>query len=309
MERTSFDRGPMLGYHSVSHSVRFCDSECMKHYRFHRSSSPTQILLHNKHSSTASDRHFLSVFCGLLSTDLERNKVSAQFYCDSSQNDRVYVLLQIRFVPKQRFLAFYLSDNFFPTTCLPNSMQLTDEDNFIIAGLQLVMKAVLAKLNFPDILTCMSSILSDISPTTFPEESLEMPPPQFSLESLPIGFSISEDQAIFCPHLYTVVLHKRKKTYITYLLAKLSGELEKDNQFIVLFYNHSVDCKIKTTYVVEDSHVSITVKSFEVSESQALSSYDKQIVECCKKIVCVEVISMLRENGVDSLEAFITNYK
>lgn len=313
METTSFDRGPLLGYH-VSETVRFCNDECMKHYRFHRSSSHTQVLFHTKTtplSCSVSHRHFLTVFCGLLGTNLERSKVIARFFCGSSQKEGVYVLLQIRFVPKQQFLAFVLSDDFLPVTCVPNPMPLTDEDMLIIAGFQLVMKSILAKLGFPDFSTCVSSILEDENSTTFPERSLEVSPLQPSLDNLPDGFKISEeDQTIVCPHPYSIVLHRTMKSYTICLLANLTAEVKENGQFLALFYSCSVDCTVKAIYAVEDSLVAVTVKRVDGSESQPLlSSYDELVVECCKSIVHVELMSMLKERGVDRLGAFVTNYK
>ena len=308
METTSFDRGPMLGYHAVSHTVRFCDGECMKHYRFHRSSLPTQFLFHDKQLKCAfSDRHFLTVFCGLLDTNLERNKVIAKFCCEDSQTERVYVLLQVRFVPKQRFLAFYLSDDFLPVSCLPESMPLTDDDMFIITSLQLVMKEMLTKLNLPYISACMSLISSQ---ATFQEEPLELPPLKTFLSSLPDGFSISEeDQTVVCPHPYSIVLHRTRNTYV-FVFAKLNAEHKEDNQLIVLFYHHSVDCAVKTAYVIEDSLDSITVKDVEGFKSHPpLSTYDELIVECCRQMVYNEMLCMLQESEVNGLGDFITEFK
>ena len=315
METTSFDRGPVLGYH-VGETVRFCDNECIKHYRFNRSSSYTQVLFHKKSASLnhiASHEHFLTVLCGLLDTSMERNKVIARFYCSSSKKERVYILLQVRFVPKQRILAFVPSDDFLPLTCLPNPVPLTDEDMFIIAGLHMVMKSIFAKFDFPDLVSCAGSILEHKSSTTFPEQSLEVPPLQPFIDILPNNFKISsEDQIIICPHPYYIILHKTTKTYATYLLANSTTEIKDDDQFLVLFYNCSVDYTIKAIYAVEDGFDTISVKTLIGSKSQPiqnLSSYDELVVENCKTIVYVELMSMLQERGFDQLGTFFTNYK
>ena len=301
----------MLGYHAVSHAVRFCNDECLKHYQFHRRSSPTQFLFHKKPVKCAtSDRHFLSVFCGLIGPNLERNKIIANFYCEDSQNNKVYVLLQVRSVPKQRFLALYLSDDFLPASCLPESVPLTDDDKFIITGLELVMKEILSKLDLPCISTCVSSILSDCSPTVFQEEPLEVPPMHISISSLPNGFKFSEeDHIVVCPHPYSIVLHKTKKTYM-YILAEPKSGLKKDSHFVVLFYHRCVDCAVKTAYAIESSLDSITLKNVESSNSPLpLSNYEELIVECCKQMVHDEVMSMLQESGFSCLEDFVTNFR
>ena len=313
METTSFDRGPVLGYH-VTETVRFCNDECLKHYRFHRSSSYTQILFHKRitpPNHAIGHEHFLTVLCGLLGTNLERNKIIAQFYYNCSEKERIYVLLQIRFVPEQRFLAFVPSDDFVPHTCLPNPVPLTDEDMLMITGLHLVMKGILAKLNFPDLVSCATSVLEDEGSITFPEQTLEVPPLQPSIDILPSGFKISlDDQTITCPHPYSIALHQTTKTYTTCLLADLMTKINGNGQFLVLFYNYSVDCTIKTIYAVEDSLDTITVTTLNGPESQLLlSPYDEQFVEICKTIVCVELTSMLEKRGCDRLGDFITTYK
>jgi hypothetical protein len=194
---------------------------------------------------------------------------------------------------------------------LPNPVPLTDEDMLINTGLHMVIKDILAKLCFPDLVACANTVLGDENSTTFLEESLEVPPLQSSIDNLPNGFKISsEDQTIVCPHSYVIVFHKTTKTYTTYLLANLSKEVNGDGRFLVLFYNCSVDCTVKTVCVVEDSLDGITVKVFDGSESQPLlSSYNELLVESCKTIVCVELTSMLQERGFDHLEEFATNYK
>ena len=312
METTTFDRGPVLGYH-VTETVRFCTDECLKHYRFHRNSSYTKILFHKRTTPNhAIDyEHFLTVMCGLVGTNLERNKIIAQFYYSCSQKERVYVLLQIRFVPEQRFLAFVPSDDFLPLTCLPNPVTLTDEDMLIITGLHFVVKGILAKLKFTDLVSCATSILEDKNIITFPEQTLELPPLQPSVDTLPSGFKISlDDQTSICPHPYCIVLHQTTKTYTTCLLANLMTKINSDGQFLVLFYNYSVDCTIKTVYAVEDCVDTFSVMTLSEPESQhLLSPYDEQFVEICKTIVCVELTSMLERRGFDHLRDFITTYK
>lgn len=315
MKSTSFDRAPLLGYH-VGYPVRFCDDECIKHYSFNRNNSATQILFHTetKPADATAHRHFLTVSCGLLGTDLERNKVVAQFYLDSGSrgnSDRnVYVLLQIRFIPAQRFLAYVLSSEFSPVNCLPNPLPLTDEDTFITAGLQLVMKNLLEHFKLPDLSSFVSLILEDAS--RFPEQFMEMSPPVLSLNFLPNGFRISEeDKTIVYPNSYSMVLHKTEETYTTYLLANnMAAEVKKGGRFLALFCNFSVDCTIKVAYAVEDNPVAIAVKKFDSFESQALpGSYDELMVESCKNIVCIELTSMLQEKEADHLETLVTNYK
>lgn len=313
LETTSFDRGPVLGYH-FTEAIRFCNEECLKHYRFHKSSSHTQILFHKRISPpdhAICHEHFLTVTCGLPGISLERNKVIAQFYHSSSQEERIYVLLQIRFVPKQRFLAFVPSDDFLPLACLPNPMPLTDEDMLIICGLHLVMKGILAKLNFPDLVSCATSILNDKGSTSYSGQILEVPPLQPSIDALPSGFKISlEDQAIIYPHPYCIALHQTTKTYTTYLLADLTTQIDGNGRFLVLFYNYSIDCTIKIVYAVEDSQDTISVKILSGPKSQPLlNPYDEQLVEICKTIVCVELLSMLERKGFDHLGDCIINYK
>lgn len=307
MEITSFDRGPMLGYH-LTDAVRFCNDECIKHYRFHRCSSHTQIKKCKLLDSTVSHRHFLSIFCGLLGSNLERNKVTAHFFYEGSQKKRVYALLQIRFVPRQKFLAFDLSNEYLPATCLPTPTPLTDEDKLIVTGLQTVIKRFLTAINFSDLSTCASSILE-----MFSGESLELPPLQPSLNTLPDGFKISEeDKNIIFPHSYCTILHKvnLKENCATYFLADLSATAKDSNQFLVLFYQQSVDCTIKAIFVVEDSCVPITANKLIPFESKhSLSTYDKLIADCCKQMVCVEVMSMLLEKEIEDLDTFIANYE
>ena len=313
METTSFDRGPMLGYH-IGYTVRFCNEECLKHYHFHRSSSHTEIIFHKRTAQVSdSDIHFLTIVCGVLGTNLERSRVIAQFYCDVSQNKKVYVLLQMRSVPKQRFLAFSLSDDFLPLVFMPNPVSLTDEDRFMIASLQLIIKSFLEKLDIPNLLTCITSILGEDSSKQFAEQTLKVPPLQPSLCVMPSGFYISQkDQTIICPHPYNIVLHKTNKRlgYSTYLLLNSAANIQEGSQFVVLFHNNSVDCKVKIVYAVEDSLDAVTVKKLEGVEPQPLlSPYDDLLMECCKEIVCVEITSMLQERGFDHLGDFITNYK
>ena len=278
----------------------------MKHYRFHRNSSQTEILFHRRTTSlshTVSERHFLTIVCGLLDTKLERNRVVAQFYYSDTQ-EKVYVLLQIRFVPNQCFLAFVSSDDMLPLICLPNPMPLTDEDMFIIRGLQLVTKSVLAKLDYPNLLTCARSVLED---SKCVGKSLEVPPLQPSLNMLPCGFQISDDdQPIICPHPYHILLHKTNTTHTTYLLVNSAANIKEADQFLVIFYKRSVDCVIKTVYTVDDSLGAIAVKKLDSFDSSLLSSYDTLLLECCKEIVCAELKSMLHDRGYDHLRAFLT---
>ena len=303
MEKTSFDRGPLLGHH-IGYTVRFCNDECLKHYRFHRGSSNTQVLFHPRPvplDMVISHRHFLTVFCGLLDTDLERNKVGAHFFLDNdAPEETVYVLLQVRLVPKQRFLAFIMPDDFSPVASLPNFMPLRDEDMFITAGLQKVMKILLSKLDLPD----FSSFKLDGGKSIL-EQSIEMPSLQLSLDCLPHGFKIHEaDQTITYPDPYHIVLHKTEKEYATYLLA---AKIEEDYRFLALFYFNTVDCNLKLLYTAQNSFAAITVKKLE--SKPLSSSYDELLEECCRNLVRVELTSMLQERSVTSLVTYVTSHK
>ena len=295
MEKTSFDRGPKLGYH-VWETIRFCSEECLEHYRFHRSSSDAQILVV---ASIDATRLFLTVRCGLLNSELERSKVVAHLYKGSDSQDdkeKVYVLLQVRFVPKQRFLSFVLADDFSPGAVLPNSVLFTDEDLLITAGFQSVMKNFCTKFNFSGLYSFLSSMSST------PAQLLKVPPLCPSLECLPDGFEIlKEEQSIICPDLYSIVLHKTRETHTTCLLTNSAAE------YFALFYNFSEDYEIKAVYTVESSPAAIAMK--RLKSKPLLSSYNELILECCKNIACVELTSMLQEREVDSLEAFITGYR
>lgn len=297
MENASFDRGPILGHH-VWETIRFCSEECLRHYRFHADSSDTEILFH---PLTISRKPFLTVFCGLLDTELERSRVVAHLYRDSdSQDEDVYVLLQIRYVPKQKFLAFVLSHDFSPATNLLSTVSLTDEDKLVTAGFQLVMKKFLAKFNLPDFPSFLSSIRSST-----PGELVKMPPLYTSLDCLPNGFKILEkEQSITFPDPYCIVLHRTHKTYTTCLLANPTAE---DGQYLAIFYNSSVDCKITALYAVEGSPAAVAVKKLESKPFS--NSYDELVVECCRNIACIELISMLQEREVDCLGAFIAGYR
>lgn len=298
----------MLNYYK-GNPIRFCKEECLKHYRFHKNASHTEIHFHTK--TTPPDpavvhTHFLTVFCGLLDINLDRTKVVAQFYFDDNLHETVYVLLQIRSVPKQKFLAFILSDDFFPLASLPNPTPLTDDDTFIAAGLQLVMKNFLTNTNFPNFSALVSSILEDGSLISLPER-IEEPPLLPSIDCLQnTRVKISKEcQAIICPDPYSIILHKAKETYTTYLLADTMAEAD---QYLALFHKCSTDCTIEAVYAVEDGPAGIAVKKLNGSQ-YPLSYYNELILESCKNIVCVELTSMLQERGVDHLGAIIAKYK
>ncbi len=306
MERASFDKGPLLGHHVYYNVERFCNEECLRHYHFHKNSSYTKVHFHTKINPSVDQKHFLSLSCGLLDANLRRNRVEARLYLDYTSQDclMVYILLQIRFIPTQRFLAFVSSDDLTPITTLPSPSPLTYEDLLLITGFSLILKGLLTELNFDDFCCLASSFIVQETSTPLPEQSVELPPLKLSIEYLPIGFKISEeDRAITCPDHYCVIFHKTGDAYATCLLADPKANIQQE--FLALIYHHSVDCVVKIVYAVEDNP--IMVKRLE--SQPTVNSYDEVLVECCRKIVFSELTSMLQLSGVHHLGLFVTNYK
>ena len=307
MEITSFDRGPVVGYHTFE-PCRFCDDECMKYYNNTRINSNIQVLLHEEAACKDSHKQFLSIFCGLLDTNMQRNKVSAHFFCNSEKSE-VYVLLRIRSIQKQQYFAFVLSEDFSPATCLPKPMSFKDEDMFLITGLQIVMKAVLAKLDFPDFSACVRSLEQDSILSQFSDKSFEMPPLQISVNNLPNAFKLSaENRTIVYPSPYHIVLHRTGNSFAIYLLANSAAAVQPDTQFLVLLYYSSENCKAKIMYNVKDIFAPITVKNLDPSDPQCpLSSYDKLFMDRFTEVVCAKLTLMLQERGAEYLTAFLTS--
>ena len=310
MEMTSFEKAPMLGY-QVGDAVRFCDGDCMRHYRFHSSMSATQIMFHNVtplstdggETSAAKYRRFLTVSCGLLDTDLQRNKVLMHFYAllDSSASskpeERVCVLVQARFDPDQRFLAFLLSSDLVPVKCLPDpSSSLSSlEERLIVSGLQSVMYCVLDKFGFADFYSLMDAVFEDES-SSFPRLS-EIPSQFVFIDSLPSGFKFSKDEVVI-PKSYNVVFHDTKRDSMTVVLVSESGTL------LALFYKHSVDCVIRVAYAVERDPLAVV----ETKELPCvMDSHHRLLLDSCRDIVCAVLADTLLEERIDKLKT--SSYK